>query len=282
MSETLVQATFNIEPFDPSLNWATWLKRLEGAFKLFKVKNEDKVYYLLHHIGAAAFDVLSNKCMPKDPYDLTYNVLVENLREFYAPAPLEIAENFRFHQRRQQEDESMLQYVAALQKLSIDCKFGEYLNTALRNQFVYGLRSTRIQSRLLETKDLTFDKAVQLASGMEMSAKDTDQLQGAAAPVQTADAKKPQRRTDQRRPDQRRPLTNQHQPTKKTYGQRSTPTYTQPNHCNRPNLSGNKKVSCYRCGKGHLATQCTLNRNLQCAACGIHGHLQSVCFNQGY
>ncbi|KAK2578441.1 hypothetical protein KPH14_001058, partial [Odynerus spinipes] len=32
------------------------------------------------------------------------------------------------------------------------------------------------------------------------------------------------------------------------------------------------------CGKGHLAIKCYLNRNVRCTACGIRGHLQSVCF----
>lgn len=134
--------------------------------------------------------MICNKCAPENPYDHNYNDLVTKLQEFYAPTPLEIAENFRFQQRRQLESESILQYVAALQKLSINCNFGPYLKTALRNQFVFGMKSTRIQSRLLESRDLTFDKAVQLATSLEMSAKDTDQLQGSTALVQLADSKK--------------------------------------------------------------------------------------------
>ncbi|XP_076280639.1 uncharacterized protein LOC143209180 [Lasioglossum baleicum] len=182
-----VQATFNIEPYEPSINWKRWVKRLEGAFKVFKIQKEDEVPYLLHYIGATAFDMISNKCAPSDPYESTYKSLIQKLGEFYAPAPLEIAENFRFHQRRQKEGESILQYVAELQKLSINCNFGAYLKTALRNQLVFGLTSTRIQSRLLETKDLTFDKAIELATSMEMSEKDTDQLRGSSATIQVAD-----------------------------------------------------------------------------------------------
>ncbi|XP_018404622.1 PREDICTED: uncharacterized protein K02A2.6-like, partial [Cyphomyrmex costatus] len=166
MAEARVQAMFHIEPFDITASWPRWLSRLEGAFKLFKVPAENKVSYLLHYIGPAAFDVICNKCVPVDPYEQEYGEVVEKLQEFYAPASLEIAENFRFQQRRQLENETILQYMAALQKLSINCNFGTYLKTALRNQ----------------------------------------------------------------------------------------------------------------CGKGHLATQCTLSRDIKCHACGNKGHLQSVCF----
>nr|CAI5836281.1 unnamed protein product [Callosobruchus analis] len=60
--------------------------------------------------------------------------------------------------------------------LLINCKFGEYLKMALRNQFIYGLSSRRIQSRLLETRDLTLDRAVEVSTSMEMSERDANQL----------------------------------------------------------------------------------------------------------
>lgn len=266
MAEARVQATFHIEPFDATTTWPRWLSRLEGAFKLFKVPAENKVSYLLHYIGPTAFDVICNKCAPENPYDQNYNDLVTKLQEFYAPTPLEIAENFRFQQRRQLESESILQYVAALQKLSINCNFGPYLKTALRNQFVFGMKSTRIQSRLLESRDLTFDKAVQVATSLEMSAKDTDQLQGSTALVQVADSKK----------NAGKKPTTRNNPQKKTE-QRSTANTTTKYKTPR-NTQFHKNIHCYRCGKEHLATQCTLSRDIKCRACGNAGHLQSVCF----
>ncbi|KAK9730333.1 hypothetical protein QE152_g15299 [Popillia japonica] len=151
------------------------LQRLEGAFKVFK--EPEYTAYLLHYIGAKAFDVLCDKINPKDPYTEQYSVLKTALEDFYAPAPLEIAENFRFHQRRQEEGETLQDYIVSLQKLSINCKLGDYLKTALRNQeIVFGLQSRRIQSRLLESADLTFDRAVKNATGMELCEKDAQQL----------------------------------------------------------------------------------------------------------
>jgi len=98
------------------------------------------------------------------------------MREHYEPASLEIMENYRFRLRTQKEGESIQEFAAALQRLSINCKFGPYLSTALRNQFVFGLQKSQIQSRLLETAKFTWAKAVEKALAMEMSMRDAAQL----------------------------------------------------------------------------------------------------------
>jgi len=63
---------------------------------------------------------------PVDPFLQEYETLTK-LEEFYDPAPLEIAKNFKFHQGQQAEDESVQQFAAALHKLSVHYKFENYL-----------------------------------------------------------------------------------------------------------------------------------------------------------
>lgn len=71
--------------------------------------------------------------------------------------------------------------MAALQKLSLHCKFGEYLNTELRNQFVFGLKNQRIQTRLLETRNLTRDFALKTACAMDLTEIGINQFKVEAA-----------------------------------------------------------------------------------------------------
>ncbi|XP_078051733.1 uncharacterized protein LOC144477874, partial [Augochlora pura] len=180
----MMQGTFSIDMFDPaSTNWKRWLQRFEGSIKVFQVPDDEKVAYLLHYIGTTAFDMICDKLAPEDPYNELYNNLTAKLEEFYSPKALEIAENYRFHLRKQSDGEGVQTYVAALHKLSINYNFGNYLKTALRNQFVFGLASKRAQARLLETKDLDFEKAIQIAASMELSEKDAMQLQSGIANV---------------------------------------------------------------------------------------------------
>lgn len=174
--------SFNIESFDPNeTNWERWYKRFEGACKVFHVSQADQAAYLLHYMGTKAFNILCDKCVPEDPYTLTYERIKTKMAEHYMPIPLEIAENHRFQLRKQQEGESLQDFAAAIQKLSINCNYEGYLKKALRNQFVFGIRSKRTQARLLETKDLTFEKAMEIAQSMELSEKDANQLQGGDA-----------------------------------------------------------------------------------------------------
>lgn len=221
--------------------------------------------YLLHFIGSTAFDVICNKLAPEDPYTVSFKTLIDSLAGFYAPEPLEIVENFRFYQRKQREGESIKDFVAALHKLSVHCNFGTYLKTALRNQFVFGLVSKRAQSRLLETKDLTFDKAVQVATAMKLSEKDVQQLQSGSAVVNYMGAK-----------DKKMEKTSQSKRKLSTKPRKAENKEVQFN-TNKSRVNIGSNVSCFRCGGKHLANKCTLDRNTKCNNCGTPGHLQKVC-----
>lgn len=163
-----IQTVFSIETYDVTKKFDRWLMRLESAFKVFAIPENMKAPYLLHYIGPNAYD--------DTPDSKTYTELVNTMKEHYNPEPLEIAEIFRFLQRKQQEGESVKEYITVLQRLATTCNFGEYQRKALRNQFVFGLRNENIQSRLLEYKNLTLERAVEVATSMETSARDAAQL----------------------------------------------------------------------------------------------------------
>ncbi|KAL7839171.1 hypothetical protein SRHO_G00258290 [Serrasalmus rhombeus] len=88
----------------------------------------------------------------------------------------ESAERFSFHKRNQGEGETVAQYVAVLKKLSEHCEFGAYLEDALRDRFVCGLKCEAVQKRLLTEDKLTFKKAVEHAVSAETAARDVQQL----------------------------------------------------------------------------------------------------------
>lgn len=57
--------------------------------------------------------------------------------------------------------------MAELRCLSTHCKFEGFLDEALRDRLVCGLRNEAIQKKLLTEADLTLTKAVELAVRME-------------------------------------------------------------------------------------------------------------------
>ena len=69
--------------------------------------------------------------------------------------------------------------MAALWKLAEKCEFGEFLDQALRDKLVCGIRNETIQRRLLTEKELTAAHAYELARGMEAAYQQSTQLQTA-------------------------------------------------------------------------------------------------------
>ena len=59
-----------------------------------------------------------------------------------------------------------------------------YLNKALRDCLVCGLRSEAIQRCLLSETDLMFSRAFEIAQGMEVTEKNAQQLKGADSAIQ--------------------------------------------------------------------------------------------------
>lgn len=162
----------HIQAFTPSTSiWDRWIQRLQGAFTIMRIQDKDKVPHLLHYVGEEAFNNLCDHFGADDPYTKAYDVLVNKLKELYAPASLEIAENFKFNCRKQKAGEEIQVFANEITKFSLTCNFGDFQKTILRNQFVFGIESKRVQSRLLETKDLTY-KAVQTALAMELVEKE--------------------------------------------------------------------------------------------------------------
>ncbi|XP_011859929.1 PREDICTED: uncharacterized protein K02A2.6-like [Vollenhovia emeryi] len=129
---------------------------------------------------------------------------------------------------------------------------------------VFGLQSRRIQACLLETKDLTFKKALEVATAMELTDKDVTQLQSGTAAVDYVNSKvattpKKGKTTGNKKP--------------------SNAKYKRPNSNSK---TSNNNTVCFRCGGNHLAPKCTrtLSKNVDCRHCGIKGHLQKVCMKK--
>ncbi len=147
------------------------LKAYVERAKIFFLANdipEDKqATVFLSVIGGKTYSLLRNLLSPDLPQSQTLAQIIAALESHYEPKPIVIAERFHFHRRNQLPNESVAEYVAELRRLSTHCKFGTYLNDALRDRLVCGLRNEAIQKRLLEVKELTFKDALDQAQAME-------------------------------------------------------------------------------------------------------------------
>ena len=138
----------------------------------------------------------------------------------------------------------MAQYMAALCKLTERCEFKDYLEEALRDHVVCGLRNEAVQRRLLSEKDLKLQTAYDIAVSMETASRQASELQASSK-------------------------TAAGQPYK-DIGRVSTITMTT-----------TPPENCHRCGKaGHYPDKC-LYRLQKCCSCGKKGHIAKVCRKKG-
>ena len=133
------------------------------------VEDEKKVAHLLGGIGARAYAVIKNLVAPQTPKECSLDRIKELLINYFKPRPPVIAERFAFHKRDQRPGETVNEFVIELRRLARTCKFGNFLDEAIRDRLVCGLANGGTQKRLLAEKDLTLKKAVEVATAAEMA-----------------------------------------------------------------------------------------------------------------
>ena len=134
----------------------------------------------LTRIRQAAYSKLKTLVNPTPMADLTLDQIVEKLASHYKPDTVEIAERFKFFKYVQGEEDGVTDYITGLRKIAKNCNFGAYLDTALRDQLVCGLKDAKIQRELLCIKKLTLTDALERARAMEAVAKETRNLHAEA------------------------------------------------------------------------------------------------------
>ncbi len=238
MTDPVVQQKVfgSLKAFEPEEETiSSYLERAELYFAANGVEEARQTSVLLTVIGPRNYSVVKSLVAPDLPKDKTYKELEAVLKAHFQPKPLIIAERFRFYQRSQAATESVLDYIAELRRLAITCDFDAFLDQALRDKFVCGLKSESIQKRLLTERDLTVTRAVELASGMETAATDARELKHPASTsakvCQTVDKSQPG------------------VPQQRCY------------RCGKTDHEGRacrfKQAKCHKCGKtGHIAPVC--------------------------
>ena len=118
-------------------------------------------------VGTKSYSLLRNLLAPESPSSKSVGELLDALQSHLQPEPVVIAERYKFYQRSQNSDESVVAFIAELKRLAATCDFKTHLDEALHDRLVCGLRSVGARKKLLGQKDLTFHKAVELATTHE-------------------------------------------------------------------------------------------------------------------
>ena len=173
------------EAFTPgSEDWSLYAQRFQHFLLANGITEEpQKLHLLLALVGSSTFRLLTNLVAPRQPGELTYKEALTELESHFKPKPVKIAERFRFYKQNQHAGETVPKYIAELQRLATTCEFGTFLNEALCDRLVCGLREEAMQRRLLAEQNLDLKRACELAQGMEAADRNAKEIQAQAGLV---------------------------------------------------------------------------------------------------
>ncbi|CAG9137758.1 unnamed protein product [Plutella xylostella] len=272
-----------LQEFRPSVDrWSTYVSRLKAWFDIQNVKKAQYSIYLVAVVGTETLDLIIDLCYPKEPEQVEFETIVSLVQDHLSPKRSVIAERFLiFRASRQNENQSVTEYLAQLKKLSKPCNFdAKNLNENLRDQFVFGLHSDRIRQRLLTESNLTFDSAIEMALSLEAAVRDSAAASSSGAlggrPGQPGDHVYAVERRARggrwggggdgggRRRGEAAPRAPRTAASRESRGawRRRAPT--------------SSARRCYRCGQDHMADKCPF-MSVECYVCGDRGHIAKMC-----
>ena len=172
----------SLEVFDPKTNTVTvYAERAELYMEANDMPETRRVATFLNYVGKTTYAIIRNLIIPDKPAEKSLKDIIAVMEKYFEPKPLVISKRFKFNKRIQLPSETVSEYVAELRKFSEHCKFEAFLDDALRDHFVCGLRSEATQKKLLPKADLTFAKAIEIARGMEVARDNLKQIQSPTA-----------------------------------------------------------------------------------------------------
>ena len=251
-----------INAFDESVeDFESYCSRVELFFKANDLAEDKRVPAFLTLVGPKVYALARSLLSPKDPSTCTYKDIVKALKSHYKPKVVLIYERFKFYSRAQRSGESIADFVASLKALAHTCDFGVQLTDMLRDRFVMGLSNETTQHTLLAEADLTFEKAVDVASAREAALRDV-QVMGGAKVHRILGQGEVTGRSRRTSPGATRPQPQgfpSHHPK------------------NKSNPNSKPKTPCSGCGKMHWKRDCPL-KDAECFLCHKKGHIRSMCF----
>ena len=228
-------------------------------FTIWKTKWED--YRILSSLadeaGAAQARVL-RACMEGSTLHIVENlgipeadrtnqeVIVNRIQQHIEGTINPVAQRNKFFKRMQHRGETVADYVVQLRDLASRCRYADnFIEEAIRDQLVLGLRDQDTVERLLEHRDLTLQRAIEIAESIQQAKADKSFIRGDAAAVNLQRGQQ------------------SHKSKQKSSGQ---PSKQKPKD----------GLNCQYCGGSHGQGKCPAS-GTTCGKCGKQNHFAKVC-----
>ncbi|KAJ1115962.1 hypothetical protein NDU88_004182 [Pleurodeles waltl] len=266
MSQTghiCVPPLFLDSPSKPCMKWKGWLRAFENYIISIDGQGyspERKKSLLFGLLGKAGQEVFDSLPVYVNPHGATaplneYQEAVRRLELQYAEECNIMVGRHKFALRKQEEGETIEEYIACLRVLAQDCEFAVMTDTYIRDQVVFYCHSKKVQERLLSCRNPSLKDVIAIAKAVERSMVSSKELANTS--------------------------------------QASNVFYVQDSRKHVPGNSeraasdrggGRRQLVCYRCGsKDHLAdSRACPAVHKSCSKCRKLGHFAAVCKAKKY
>ena len=136
--------------FSKPEEWPKWIRRFQWfrvASGLGEKSSENQVNTLVYTMGDPADDILSSFGLT-DKEMKSYDIVVDKFERYFIKKRNVIFERAKFNQRKQEDGESVNDFVTALYCLSEHCQYGELRDEMIRDRIVVGLRDSGLSEKL--------------------------------------------------------------------------------------------------------------------------------------
>ncbi|KAJ1217368.1 hypothetical protein NDU88_004962 [Pleurodeles waltl] len=258
-----VPPLFLDSPGKPCMKWKGWLRAFENYIISIDGQGyspERKKSLLFGLLGKAGQEVFDSLPVYVNPHGATaplneYQEAVRRLELQYAEECNIMVGRHKFALRKQEEGETIEEYIACLRVLAQDCEFAAMTDTYIRDQVVFYCHSKKVQERLLSCRNPSLKDVIAIAKAVERSMVSSKELANTS--------------------------------------QASNVFYVQDSRKHVPKASdraasdrggGRRQLVCFRCGsKDHLADSSACPAvHKSCSKCRKLGHFAAVCKAKKY
>lgn len=235
-----------------------------------------KVSTFLNAVGADAVEVFDSFTMT-EVQRATYTDVLEAFENFCKPRKNTVYERYMFYQRNQHEGESFDLFLIDIKRLSRTCEFGAAENEMLRDRIVLGVTDKKLQTRLLETANLSYETAIEKCRTSEASREQVTNINKIA----TVNELRTKSEHTQHRSQQyyERNNNNGENVQPKVNENKETPHNRQPNSRAYGTYNNNNRDRCNKCNYVHRPRECPAYGK-SCNHCKQKNHFISVCRNR--
>lgn len=139
-------------------NWKEFTEKLDNFLSLNDITNvSQKTAILISCICEETYDIMRNLCYPIKPSAKSYDELIHLLNIVYNNntnntdnGATVFRKRYEFYQAKQNENETVLQWLERVKLLSQNCRFGDRYSSIIADRFFSGLHSLEISEKICQ------------------------------------------------------------------------------------------------------------------------------------